>query len=226
MSLDAVQAFLLGSPHHTWRAKIRKLIYGLKRAAFKICPIFAERLGLDFRLNAPSRVFLETRIFGFINQLAVPGMPKPKCLFIGLDKHNWHYPRLLAVDFHSIDIDAERAVYASAGLHTVGDAAELTHHYGLNSFDVIIANGLIGFGIDTQPDVEWLFFQCHSVLKQGGLLVLGYNETGQRAPFAIDVEKDSLFKEFTPDIANVQGSRHRVDDAYHHVYVFARKPVM
>jgi hypothetical protein len=203
---------------------MRKFIYGLKRAAFKISPSFAASLGISFRLNAPSRIFLERGVFGFINRLSAPASSRPKCLFIGLDKHNWHYPRLLKVDFYSIDIQPERAVYGSPGLHTVGDAAELTSHYGPESFDVIIANGLIGFGVDTQSDVEWLLWQCHCVMKPKGLLVLGYNETAERAPFAIDLEKDRLFVEITPDIPDVHGSRHRIDDAYHHVYVFARKP--
>ena len=49
---------------------IRKVKYIGKRGLFRLSPALAERCGVDFRLDAPNRVFLEQRIFGYLNRLA------------------------------------------------------------------------------------------------------------------------------------------------------------
>ncbi|WP_200852426.1 hypothetical protein, partial [Klebsiella pneumoniae] len=84
--------------------KLRKLKYIANRALFRLSPVLAERVGIDFRLDTPSRVFLETRVFAYLNRLAALQREPQQLLFLGLDKHNWHYPRLLRATFHSLDI--------------------------------------------------------------------------------------------------------------------------
>lgn len=204
---------------------MRKIKYVLKRAVFRVSPALAERCGIDFRLNAPSRAFLENEVFGYVNRLtqADGGM---KLLFLGLDKHNWHYPRLLSADFHSLDIKRANAAYGRPGRHQTGSALQMDERYGEGAFDAVVANGLLGFGVNTEADFRRLMVQCHWVLKPGGLLVLGYNNRPDRVPYPVTLQGGGMFDEFVPDIAGVQGARHQVDDAYRHIYVFARKSAM
>lgn len=202
---------------------MRKLKYVLKRALFRLSPGLAAHCNIDFRLHAPNRAFLENEIFTYVNRLAAESDAGLDFLFVGLDKHNWHYPRLLSVDFHSLDLKKKNAVYGRRGRHKVGNAMQMAELYAENAFDVVVANGLIGFGVDTQADFHRLIAQCHWVLKPGGLLVLGYNDRLERAPFPVDVDGNGGFDEFVPDIVGVRGARHHMDDEHRHVYVFSRK---
>ena len=59
--------------------------------------------------------------------------------------------------------------------------------YGDESFDVVVANGVIGWGLNEQAGFEQMMAQCHRVLKPGGLLILGYNDTPERAPYPVDI---------------------------------------
>lgn len=200
---------------------MRKLKYIAKRALFRLSPVLAERCGAHFRLDTPSRAFLEASIFGYLNRLAAAGPEPQQLLFLGVDKHNWHYPRLLRADFHSLDISPRNAVYGRPGRHWTGDALEMAAHYGPDAFDVVVANGLLGFGIDGEAALRRLLAQCHQVLKPGGLLVLGYNDLPERTPFPVVV--DDGLEEFVPAIDGMTASRHMVDDCYRHVYCFCRK---
>lgn len=201
--------------------KSRKLKYIASRALFRLSPVLAERVGIDFRLDTPSRVFLETRVFAYLNRLAAFQREPQQLLFLGLDKHNWHYPRLLHATFHSLDISPRNAVYGRPGLHRIGNALDMAEHYGADAFDVVIANGLLGFGIDGEAGLRRLLAQCHAVLRPGGVLVLGYNDLAERTPFPVEVGPE--FEEFVPAIDGVIASRHMVDDPYRHVYCFCRK---
>lgn len=198
-----------------------KLKYVVKRMLFRLSPFLAERCSVDFRIDTPSRVFLEQQVFGYLNNQAVVQSTESELLFLGLDKHNWHYPRLLRANFHSLDISPRSEVYGRSGRHWRGDALEMAAHYGADRFDVVIANGLLGFGIDTASDLRRLLAQCHAVLKAEGLLVLGYNDLPERTPFPVEV--GSGFREFVPGIEGVASSRYLVDDAFRHVYCFFRK---
>lgn len=78
---------------------------------FKWSPAFAAKCGVKFRLRAVNRQFLEREIFDHLNQLTAKSPTRMKCLFLGMHYYTWHYPRLLKMDFYSLDMDPEQAVY-------------------------------------------------------------------------------------------------------------------
>lgn len=200
-----------------------RLRHKLNKVIFRLSPALAERCNIDFRLATPSRAFMENEIFSYVNRLAGATSQRSRLLFLGMDRYNWHYPRLLhAVEFHSIDIRPERAKYGPPGRHVVGDVMDMAGHYGEEAFDIVIANGLLGFGVNTRHAMKMLLAQCHGVLKPGGLLVLGFNARADIVPFPVTLDEE-MFDEFAPPIEGVRESRHMVDDAYKHLYVFAGK---
>nr|WP_314358785.1 hypothetical protein [uncultured Achromobacter sp.] len=209
--------------HNKNGSGMRDLKTLLKRVLFKLSPRTAERLNIDFRLRAPNRDFLEESVFGYLNEMAAVADHDIKTLFVGIDKHNWHYPRLLLCQFHSLDIEARKAVYGRPGSHWTGSAIHMADHYGPNAFDVVVANGLLGFGINNAAEFRRLLTQCELVLKPGGLLVLGYNDRPDRAPFPVMPVVREYFESFVPPIVGVQADIHRVDDDFQHVFVFAKK---
>ena len=200
-----------------------RLTHKLNKVIFRLSPVLAERCNIDFKLETPSRAFMENEIFSYVNRLVRAANQRHRLLFLGMDRYNWHYPRLLhAVDFHSIDIRPERAKYGPPGRHIVGDVMDMARHYGEETFDIVVANGLLGFGVNTPHALQILLAQCHRVLKPGGLFVLGFNARADIVPFPVTLDED-MFDEFAPPIEGVRESRHMVDDAYKHLYVFAGK---
>ncbi|MFY1853738.1 class I SAM-dependent methyltransferase [Achromobacter xylosoxidans] len=200
-----------------------KLKDAVKAGLFRLSPALAARCGVKFPLRAPNRQFLERDIFGYLNNRVDDSTAPGRCLFLGVGEYTWHYPRLLKLDFHSLDMDPEQARYGAPGRHLTGSATEMAAFYEPGFFDVVVANGLIGYGLNEQSGYERMLAQCHAVLKPGGLLVLGYNDTPERAPFPVHIDALGLFEPFVPPIAGVTAARHPIRDKFHHVFVFARR---
>ncbi len=198
-------------------------LYHLRRLIFWASPALAEALGIDFRIHAPHRRFLEQQVFGVINA-RLHGQPNARCLSIGIHKYTWHYPRLLACELHTIDYDASRARYGQAGLHTTGSALELDKHYPAGSFPVVLVNGVVGFGIDSEDGFNQLMAQVATGCTDDALVVLGYNNRPDRLSFAIEHAAGlALFEPVLPPIAGLAGPAHEIDDGHRHRYLFLRK---
>ena len=203
---------------------LRKIRYKLKRVLFKLSPRLAETMGVAFPFHSLDRHFLEKDIFGYVNKRFGSAGKHHRLLFVGLDKHNWHYHRLLDLQFHTIDIDARNARYGQPGLHRTGSATELAECYDSNFFDVVIANGMVGFGINTLNDFNAMMRGIAEVTKPGGLVVLGYSNLPDRVKFApADAPALEAFTEEVPDIPLMASSVHTVNNEFQHAYWFLRR---
>lgn len=74
----------------------------------------------------------------------------------------------------TIDIDPDAARWG-AQTHIVGDATCLDAYFPPSTFDVVIFNGVFGFGIDSGDEIDRAFVGLAHVLKPGGILLLGWN---------------------------------------------------
>lgn len=73
------------------------------------------------------------------------------------------------------DIDPEAARWGRKGRHRTGDICEADVFFGDKTFDAIVCNGVLGFGVDA-PDLQRKALQAMSrILKPGGRLLLGWN---------------------------------------------------
>ncbi|MFQ1061506.1 class I SAM-dependent methyltransferase [Bordetella trematum] len=194
-------------------------------SCFSISPRLAAWLGLRFSLDSADRRFLEGPVFGFYNACYAARRPRARCLFIGLDRYNWHYHRLLQLDFHTLDIDPGRRRYGQPGRHRVGDATALRDLYASGVFDLVIANGLVGYGINDAESFEKLLAGVVHVLRPGGRFLLGYNARPDRAsyPVAALLARSALLPEHAP-IEGMLGGGWLADDASRHCYALCRKP--
>ena len=50
------------------------------------------------------------------------------------------------MEFHSLDMDPEQAIYGPPGRHVIGSVTDMSGYYDEASFDVVISNGVIGWG--------------------------------------------------------------------------------
>jgi len=192
----------------------------LKMSLFKLSPHLAITIGVEFPLKSDNRLFLENQIFDLLNARFKQQATPARCLFLGTDKRSWHYPKRLNAELLTLDIEPKKAIYGNRGHHTIGSAGTLLQYYEPRSFDAIIANGLIGFGMNQLEDCEALLAGSHAVLKENGLLVLGYNDGAEFVNFKVrDSKNYKLFEEFAPNHQTLDRCQYEFGD---HTFVFLK----
>lgn len=77
--------------------------------------------------------------------------------------------------FATIDPNPAVARFGADG-HVVGAVQDVGALFSDVTFDAIVMNGVIGFGLDDPREVERAIGACAAKLRPGGLLVLGVNE--------------------------------------------------
>lgn len=95
----------------------------------------------------------------------------------------------------TIDRDAGKAQFG-APKHIVDDAANLRNHFPESYFDVVLMNGVFGWGLNQPEAIEKAFAAVHALLAPGGLFVLGWNDTADLVPVPLD--QVQALQAFTP----------------------------
>ena len=167
-----------------------------------------------WRLATPDRVFLEDVIVpGFL-----AGDEIRHVLDIGVAWYTRSYPRLFAgVDYWTIDVDPEKQRIAGPNHHTLS-ATHLTDKFEPGTFDLILCNGVIGWGLNDPKDVGKALDEIADVMRPGGWLVVGWNDMeGRRVP-GLD---DLLDKRFSREVFPPVGADHFIPDTpYAHRFDF------
>lgn len=126
----------------------------------------------------PDRRVLERII---LPQLAKMGRGK-RVLFVGVRFYTRHYARLFReTGFATMDADPRMRKHG-AREHVVERLENLERCFPPRSFDAIVANGVIGWGLDTPSAVNAALDACAGCLVEGGMLVLGLNERRASTP--------------------------------------------
>ena len=168
-------------------------------------------------LDAPDRDILEKIIF--------PALCKDskdqKILFVGCEWYTSHYKNFfIDQDFWTIDFNKSVARFGSEN-HIVDKLENLDIHFSEADFDIIICNGILGFGTDNPINTKIVFEKCFSCLKPKGLFILGWNEHHQRKDDPRDI--DSL-KKFSPFVFPALNSdRYYVKNGSSHIFDFYLK---
>ena len=93
----------------------------------------------------PDRIYLECEL---IPAAALHG---GKVLFIGCRQYTKHYPalfRLHGAECWTIDIDPTVARWGAPKRHVIGDIQDALDHWPPSTFDIIVLNGVFGFGLN------------------------------------------------------------------------------
>jgi SAM-dependent methyltransferase len=70
--------------------------------------------------------------------------------------------------------------------HVCASLTRIREHFRPGALDLIVCNGVFGWGLDAKPDVEEAFSGCRDCLRDGGVLVLGWNDIPARRPFPLE----------------------------------------
>src|SRR5262249_12037216 len=105
------------------------------------------------------------------------GPENQRVLSVGVAWYTKDYARLFSGrTFATLDLDPSRTVFGGDP-HVVGDLRDLERYFdSRDPFDVILMNGVIGYGLDVADDVDRALRACAARLRPRGLLVIGINE--------------------------------------------------
>lgn len=140
-----------------------------------------------------------------------------RVLFVGCAAYTQHYGRLFSGrEYWTIDPVPRRRRYGSEQ-HIVDRLENLSHHVQPGYFDLIVCNGVLGWGLNSPQAADAAFAACEQHLREGGELVLGWNDILPRNR----VQPDDV-----PALRRFErASRDRkcIDAPHRHVFDFYRK---
>lgn len=181
-----------------------------------------RRLRLPIPLDTADRRVLERTILpGYLADPFVKTV-----LFVGCDGYTVHYERLYFSmhEYWTLEPDPKLRHYGAKRRHVIGRLEELATHFSERYFDLIICNGVYGWGLNTAEQCEAAFAQCHNCLKTGGHLLIGWNDVPTRrgcVPLA-DVASLAQFDKFRfPPLGTW---KYVTETPYRHTYEFYRRP--
>jgi SAM-dependent methyltransferase len=172
-------------------------------------------LGWDVTLDTDDRRVLDGIILPHL--AAAPEFGK--VLFVGSDWYTRRYNRVFAdKEYWTIDKDPSRARYG-ASRHVTDVLQNLERHFPPGYFDLILCNGVLGWGLDDKDDAERAFAACWQGLREGGVFVLGWNNIPRRRPLSL--EASTGLARFKPYVfAPLKESRYLTRSRNRHTFDF------
>lgn len=112
-----------------------------------------------------------------------------RILFVGVRRYVTSYQRFF-VDKRYVTIDpVPHTRWFGAACHVMDRVENADRYFDGESFDLIVMNGVIGWGLNDEESIERALKVCSYCLRQGGELVLGLNEErlrGSKSAWVLD----------------------------------------
>lgn len=170
----------------------------------------------------PDRRVLNERILPYY--ATEPGFER--ILFVGIKKYNRRNRALFARrTYTTIDPDLASARYGGER-HITAVLEDLSAHVTPSTFDVIVVNGVIGFGLNDSDAVEKAVAACRRALRAGGHLIISLNEnTPARIDLSLIAAAEGLEPQVIAPFADVRLVVHTpLRERTHTYYAFGRRP--
>ncbi|HSF34221.1 MAG TPA: class I SAM-dependent methyltransferase [Candidatus Tectomicrobia bacterium] len=146
-----------------------------------------------------------------------------KILFVGCSAYTQRYEELFkGKEYWTIDPKQVKRKYGSKR-HIVDSVTNIGRYVARRYFDVIIMNGVIGFGLNHIGDIEPAIDACYEALASEGILLVGWNDTPRRTPIDIrQLRALSKFREhaFEP----LKACHYQAQGSHRHTFSFYRRP--
>ena len=122
-------------------------------------------------MKLPDRILLEKSILPAL--AADPRLPRVP--LAGCDRRSAGYHRIFSGKAcWTLDRLGPRAAFGGPR-HFVGELREPGKFLPKGGLDLIVLNGLLGFGLDDPREAEAAYEACWAGLRRGGILLLGWN---------------------------------------------------
>ncbi|MDF5731144.1 MAG: methyltransferase domain-containing protein [Rhizonema sp. PD38] len=159
--------------------------------AFQVIKNFIFRQ--DIPLVTNDRRILEQKIIPYF----LDKQEFTKVLFVGCGSYTRHYEKWFKhkQEYWTIDINPFNKIFG-AKKHIVDSSSNLNLYFKENYLDLIICNGVFGHGLDEREDVDKAYGACYQCLRNGGVLIIGWNDDAE--PFPLNTSES--IKKFKPFI--------------------------
>ncbi|MEP9411394.1 MAG: class I SAM-dependent methyltransferase [Candidatus Brocadia sp.] len=157
------------------REKIRsaeKLIPEPYRRYMRIAEAKLARMIMRMK---PDRKYLEENILPCLSSANFS-----RILFVGCKPYTCHYGEWFLdtdIDYWTTDIDPDAEVWGGTDGHITCCVQEIDFHVPLHSFDAVLLNGIFGYGINSEKEMDRTIAAIHRILKPGGTLMIGWNNS-------------------------------------------------
>lgn len=121
----------------------------------------------------PDRRFMERQILPAVGRAGFS-----RVLFVGCADYTRHYRdwfRRTGAAYWTMDVDPAAAAGEDAARHVICDILQAERHLPVRNFDLIIFNGVFGYGVNDPADMARVFVVLHGLLAPSGLLLVGWN---------------------------------------------------
>lgn len=121
-----------------------------------------------------------------------------KVLFVGCGSYTKHYEKWFKdkQEYWTIDINPLKKIYGAKN-HIVDSSSNLNSYFQDNYLDLIICNGVFGHGLNDKEDVEKAYGGCYQSLRDGGVLIIGWDDLPESKPFDLETcESINRFKSY------------------------------
>ena len=181
--------------------------------------VLRKRFGLPTPLNTEDRRVLEESIFPYYRT----DSGFKTILFVGCNTYTSHYQQKFFAEktFWTVEPDESLKKFGAVQ-HVVAPLEEIGRHFADRFFDVIICNGVFGWGLDRQSQLEAAFSQCHACLREGGHFVFGWDDVPRRTPVSLeDIQGRHLLQRFMfPPLGSW---RYLTETPYRHTFDFYQR---
>jgi hypothetical protein len=145
-----------------------------------------------------------------------------KLLFVGCAAYTQRYKDIfINKEYWTIDPKRVKKKYGSER-HIVDSIIKIETYIKKGYFDVIIMNGVIGFGLNLIGDIEQAINACYATLARQGILLVGWNDTDRRIP--TDIRAIHALGKFRPyHFEPLQTCHYRTEGWQRHTLSFYQK---
>lgn len=181
----------------------------------------ARPLGFAHALRSADRRLLEDTVLA--HHAARPG--PLDVLFVGASADTAAYEdtHFAQHRFRTLDIDPAAARHGSRRQHAVACASRAAEHFGAESQDLIVCNGVFGWGLDDPARIDASLHGFYHLLRPGGELIVGWNDVPWRRPRGL--HEAPALAAFEPVAAPPLGQAvFRVPGSSRHCFEFFVKP--
>lgn len=140
-------------------------------------PWIHERLDAERIARSPDRMVLTGTIFPALRGAGLLDAGQ-QLLWIGCRRYTTGYYATLEANgasCHTLELDPAAARFGNGARHTIGSLTALGEHYAPASLDLILCNGILGWGVDSPADQQQAFRELTTALRPGGWLLNGWN---------------------------------------------------
>lgn len=182
---------LVPPPRSAERRALKRRFPRLVRVVLAVLdPFYRLRYQLQYK---PDRRVLEDVIFPAL----IAREDVRRLLFVGSAWYTRTYgKRFHHREFWTIDVD-ERVRKFAGERHIVASITTITEHFDPGSLDVVVCNGVVGFGLDSEDDCNRAFGGAYRCLRPGGLLIIGWDDADGCRP-AVPLESLASLRAFQP----------------------------